>query len=283
MSRTVPDVPGATEHPAPRLHPGRGRVVLRRDMGEFGAPAARPLPRRLPVELARPLLRPLSALVCVDTLRPVVALTFDDGPDPAHTPGILDVLARHGAHATFFVLSEAAVEHPAIVRRIVAEGHELGLHSHDHRRRLAQVPCAESMRVVAESRADVERIAGRPVHLFRPPYGSHTVRQRRGWARQGLRVVLWSSSVEDWYHGEQEEMEQRAFASLHPGAIVLMHDTRADPELAADPADLPRHDRAAVLDAFLSRIAADGYTTRTAGELIAEHPPVRAMMRDMMT
>ncbi|MBU5423334.1 polysaccharide deacetylase family protein [Cellulomonas hominis] len=270
------------EQSAPRLHPGRGRVVLRRDMGPFAAPTPRPLPRHLAVELARPVLRPLSALVCVDTLEPVVALTFDDGPDPAHTPGILDVLARHGAHATFFVLSEHAEQHPEIVRRIVAEGHELGLHSRDHRRRLAQVPYAEAMEVVAESRRVVEAVAGRRVHLFRPPYGSHTVRQRRGWARQGLRVVLWSSSVEDWYHGEQDEMERRAYASLHPGAIILMHDTRADPELAADPADLPRHDRAAVLDAFLTRAAADGYRTRTAGEILAEHPPVRAMMRDMM-
>ncbi|WHP18726.1 polysaccharide deacetylase family protein [Cellulomonas sp. ES6] len=270
------------EQSAPRLHPGRGRVVLRRDMGEFGDPAPRPLPRRAVVELARPVLQPLAALVGVETLDRVVALTFDDGPDPHHTPRLLDVLGERGAHATFFVLSEAAEQHPDLVRRIVAEGHELALHSRDHRRRLAQVPYEESMRVVAESRAVVEQIAGRPIHLFRPPYGSHTVRQRRGWARQGLRVVLWSSSVEDWYHGEQDEMVRRAYASLHPGALVLMHDTRADPETASDPSELPRHDRAAVLDALLRRIAADGYRTRTAGELLSEYPPVRAMMRDMM-
>lgn len=281
MSPFTTDGP-ATEHTAPPPHPGRGRIVLRRDMGPFGDPAPRPLPRRTAVELARPLLAPLSALVCVDTLQPVVALTFDDGPDPRSTPAILDVLARHGRRATFFVLSEAAEQHPDLVRRIVADGHELGLHSRDHRRRLAQVPYTEAMAVVADSRRVVEGIAGVPVHLFRPPYGSHTVRQRRGWARTGLRTVLWSSSVEDWYHGEHDEMVRRANASLHPGAIILQHDTRADPELAADPADLPRHDRAAVLDEFCARIAADGYHTRTAGQLLGEYPPVRAMMRDMM-
>ena len=69
---------------------------------------------------------------CVDTPDRVYSLTYDDGPDPRTTPGVLDVLARHGATATFFVLSEPARRHPEIVRRIVEEGHELALHGKDH-------------------------------------------------------------------------------------------------------------------------------------------------------
>ncbi|NKY09178.1 polysaccharide deacetylase family protein [Cellulomonas hominis] len=266
----------------PLSRPGSGRVVLRRDLGPFADPAPRPLARRPLVTAAQPLLRPLSAVVCVETSDPVVALTFDDGPDPQATPGLLDVLAEHRRHATFFVLSEAAERHPGIVRRIVAEGHELALHSRDHRRRLSQVPYHEAMEVVAASRAVVERIGGVPVHLFRPPYGAHTVRQRLGWARQGLRVLLWSGSAEDWYHGTEDELVDRAVRAVHPGAVLLFHDTRADPETAADPATVPHFDRSEVLDRFLVHTTAQGVRTSTAGRLLAAYPPVRAVMRDMM-
>src|SRR5690606_32118384 len=70
---------------------------------------------------------------CVDTSRRVFALTYDDGPDPDSTPRVLDALRRHGAVATFFVLTEAARRHPDVLRRIVDEGHEIALHGSDHR------------------------------------------------------------------------------------------------------------------------------------------------------
>ena len=93
----------------------------------------RPEPDRV-LRWGRPALLPLSSVACVATEQRVVALTYDDGPDPENTPAVLDALAAFGATATFFVLADRAEKHPELLRRIVAEGHDVGLHGEDHTR-----------------------------------------------------------------------------------------------------------------------------------------------------
>ncbi|WP_158609677.1 polysaccharide deacetylase family protein [Cellulomonas triticagri] len=279
----------AQQDPA-RTAPARGAAstragevhVFRRDLGDFGSPADRPLRRRAALRLAGPLLRSLSVTMCVDTAEPVAALTYDDGPDPAHTPGLLDVLAARGLRATFFVLADHAVAHPDLVRRTVAEGHEIALHGADHTR-LTTLPDAESVAVVADARARVEDVAGVPVRLFRPPYGAHSAGALRGWTALGLETVIWSGWAEDWYDDDPAHVTARARRSLHPGGILLLHDTRADPETLGPTETLPRYDRAAVSAALVDPLLAEGWSFDTVGGLLARYPRVRTVARDLMS
>lgn len=257
-------------------------LVLRRDLGEFAAPGPRPLPSRTALRLALPALRRLAPTACVHTPDPVLALTYDDGPDPAHTPALLDALAARGLRATFFVLADAAEAHPDLLRRIVAEGHELALHGPDHGR-LNRLPDAEAVAVVADARRRVEAVAGVPVTLFRPPYGAHRPATLRGWTRAGLDVVIWSGWAEDWVDAPVDVVAARARAAVHPGGILLLHDTRADPETLAPGEELPRFDRAAVTAALVDPLLAEGWRPTTVGDLLARYPRVRTVFRELMS
>ncbi len=154
-----------------------------------------------------------------------LALTFDDGPDPEHTPAVLDRLRVLGLRATFFVIGSRAEAHPGIVARIVAEGHALGNHSWSHAR--PQETGASGL--VAEARrtrALLERLAGRSPRLFRPPYGKLTPGKLLGLWSAGLAVVLWNRDPKDFGAGDVEPL-RRWFATepMAGGDILLMHDT----------------------------------------------------------
>ncbi|MCC2307118.1 polysaccharide deacetylase family protein [Cellulomonas chengniuliangii] len=259
------------------MRPDDDVLVLRRDLGHFGSP--RVPGRRAVLQPVAWMVRPLTCTVAVATTGRVAALTFDDGPSPAHTPALLDVLAERRVRATFFVLATAAQAHPGLVRRIVADGHELALHGWDHRR-LGGLPTGEAVGRVAAARDEVEQLSGVRVRLFRPPYGAHTPAQLRGWSRLGLDVVLWSGWAEDWRHDEEEAVAARAIAALTPGGILLLHDVRGDPETAGPDEELPHFDRADVLRRLLD--GAPDYTFQTVGELVAAHPRIRMVLRDLM-
>ncbi len=271
----------ATPTTVPRGRRLRPLVVRRRDIERDAPPAgafrgvayARGL-------LPSPLTTPLGTF-CVDTADRVFSLTYDDGPDPASTPAVLDTLAQHGARATFFVLSEPARRHPGIVRRIVDEGHELALHGRDHRS-LVTLPDRVAVASVRDAHAAVEDVAGRRVRLFRPPYGAHTLQQALGIRRLGLETVIWSGDAFDWVHDEESAVARRAVASVFPGAILLLHDTRADPETLGPGERLPAFDRADVLRRVLEATRAQGYDERTVGDLLARYRRVKSMARERM-
>jgi len=157
-----------------------------------------------------------------------VALTFDDGPDGIATPAILDALKRNKATATFFVLGKNAEEHPELVRRIVAEGHEVGNHGYGHPD-IASSGLAAAMVDLERGERVLQRIIGDTKFAYRPPDGyvswSFATSVRR---RTGSAPVLWSKCV----HGEREKSvhemntELRAL-DLTEGDILLLHDVHA--------------------------------------------------------
>jgi len=154
-------------------------------------------------------------------------LTFDDGPDPEHTPRMLDLLARHDAKATFFVIGERAREHPALMRRIVEEGHALGNHSWSHPRfeRLST-----SARFEEISRTDelLGGFDGRRTHDFRPPHGATPPGLLADCLRNGVRIVHWSYNSLDYSHRDPDDLV--ATVRDHPvqaGDVILMHDDSA--------------------------------------------------------
>lgn len=182
---------------------------------------------------------------------PQVYLTFDDGPDPRFTPAILDLLAQHQIKASFFVLGEACVAHPELVRRITEAGHDIGIHSYSHAHpwRLAEADAREELRRCYHTLTD---ITGSPTKLFRPAYGRIRPATLNEVNALGLHTVLWSRSVIDWGRWGTLEGVSRRLAAVKPRDIVLMHDARPEanrPEVTLSALqDFLRSEKAAGLD-----------------------------------
>jgi peptidoglycan/xylan/chitin deacetylase (PgdA/CDA1 family) len=163
----------------------------------------------------------LGTTIRVSTAEPAIALTFDDGPHPVDTPPLLDLLARHGAKATFFVVGKSARRHSELIERMAGAGHALGNHTWDH----LSLPSLKG-RFRRRQLAWTEEILGRHSSgLFRPPYGEQSPGSRLDALRLGLRPVCWDVIAEDWRDDPSEVMLQRIYRRLRRGSIVLFHDT----------------------------------------------------------
>ena len=190
-----------------------------------------------------------------------IALTFDDGPSE-QTPAVLDLLARAGARATFFVQGEAIAGREPILRRTAAEGHELGnhLYSHPHAAELTE---EELEREIAETSHAIDRAAGVVPSLVRPPYGEDAERVARVAGRLGFSAtVLWSVDPGDWADTSSDEITRRVLTGARPGGIVLLHDGR--------------HDRSRTLDALpaiVDGLQRQGYRLAPVSDLLAEEDP----------
>ncbi|MFL6130669.1 MAG: polysaccharide deacetylase family protein [Mycobacteriales bacterium] len=158
---------------------------------------------------------------------PVVALTFDDGPHPPYTGQVLDVLDRYGVPATFFCVGLNACELPGEISRITAAGHAVANHtwSHAYLPDLARDGLREQ---VGRTSQTLERAAGRPVALFRPPYGSRTP-EVVGWlGDEKLTTVLWDVEAADWALPGADVIARRVLDQVRPGSVILLHDGGGD-------------------------------------------------------
>lgn len=170
----------------------------------------------------------VRALCRVRTVRRAVALTFDDGPHPVYTPAVLDVLARHGVRATFFVIGEKAEAHPEIVRRMVAEGHLVGNHTYNHSGRFPLMARARMEDEIGRCDEAIERITGRRPTLFRPPFGVTNPTLARALRRYGHTVAGWDvRSLDTVSRRSRERIFERVRRRLRSGSAVLLHDDRA--------------------------------------------------------
>jgi peptidoglycan-N-acetylglucosamine deacetylase len=255
---------------------GRTLLVRQSAIGDFAAPAPRPELRRDPIlDRARWGLLPMSSVMRVNTDDPVVALTYDDGPEPAETTGLLDVLAERGVRATFFVLSDRAEAHPELVGRMLREGHEVELHGIDHTR-LTDLPGREAMRRIRTGKRRLEAVSGRQVRYYRPTYGAVGLAAFAGVRALGMDVVIWSAWGQDWFDAPAAEVAERAVTALHPGAILLMHDTTDEP-MSPSSGPPPTFSRAEVASRLLDGAEAAGYRFLTVADLLARYPAVRSL------
>jgi peptidoglycan/xylan/chitin deacetylase (PgdA/CDA1 family) len=153
-----------------------------------------------------------------------VALTFDDGPHPQGTAAVLDVLAAHGACATFFLVGDQVARHPALAAEIAAAGHRVAVHGHRHRNLLRVGPRALAADL-ERAAALIEDATNEPVRRYRPPYGIFTpaslaVARARGW-----RPTLWSRGGRDWRRfTTPERIAATATRDLSAGDVLLLHD-----------------------------------------------------------
>jgi peptidoglycan/xylan/chitin deacetylase (PgdA/CDA1 family) len=152
-----------------------------------------------------------------------VYLTFDDGPDPEFTPRVLDALGEADMRATFFTIGAQVRRRPELVRRIAAEGHELGNHSFNHRHPWFMSDRAARAEV-RDGAAALSDTIGRSPRFFRPPHGRMRACMTEEAQSGGQRTVLWNLSAIDWGpFGRAPKIAQR-LARIKAGDIVLMHD-----------------------------------------------------------
>ena len=157
-----------------------------------------------------------------------VYLTFDDGPEPGRTEEILDILASRGAKAVFFLIGSRIGGNDALVRRMLAEGHGVGIHSWSHSWNFPLMSVSEMTDDLSRSRRILEDIAGEPVRLFRPPFGVVNPTVAKVVRRLGLRTIGWSIRTFDTSllgkEGGMERILDKIDRNLEDGAIILLHD-----------------------------------------------------------
>lgn len=196
-----------------------------------------------------------------------IAITFDDGPHPQNTPRLLDILAARNVKATFYVIGRSVDLHPGILRRTVAEGHEIGNHSHTHRL-LSKLGESELRQEMQRCQDAVGRAAGVRMRTMRPPYGGLLQSQRELVHREfGYPTILWSVDPLDWKRPGPSVVTSRILSGTTAGGIVLAHDLHSQ-TVDAMPA---------TLDGLLRR----GFKFVTVSQLIAmktETPEAQASL-----
>jgi peptidoglycan/xylan/chitin deacetylase (PgdA/CDA1 family) len=160
-----------------------------------------------------------------------MALTFDDGPDAAITPQILDTLKRHNVHATFFVMGRHIPGNEALLRRIHDEGHEIGNHSWNHPY-FTRLPQEQILSEITSTEEAITKTGVPAPHLFRPPYGD--INQAVA-SQIPLTVVRWNIDPEDWHPKKREHMLEHMAAYARPGGVVVLHDTEVTTAQMLDP------------------------------------------------
>jgi peptidoglycan/xylan/chitin deacetylase (PgdA/CDA1 family) len=157
----------------------------------------------------------------------VVAITFDDGPNPKYTPQLLDILKNKGVKATFFVVGLHVKKYPDIAKRIVDEGHDIGNHTYTHK---DLVPSTRRMVLAQVHKTEhvIKKVTGVRTNLFRPPRGIYSSAVRRLLVdEKKYRMILWSVSSVDWRGLNPKAILRRIVRYLRPGAILLFHDSGA--------------------------------------------------------
>ena len=158
-----------------------------------------------------------------------LALTFDDGPNPAWTPRLLEILARHGVRATFFLLGSHAQAEPELVRSMAAAGHLIGNHSWSH----PNLALSGRKRIQEElflTSDKLEQIIGAPVKFFRPPFGARRPAVLRLAREMGMVPVLWNAMTSDWSEPAAEPIAQRLMEKINRrmrqgrAANIVLHD-----------------------------------------------------------
>jgi len=189
-----------------------------------------------------------------------VALTFDDGPDPRWTPRVLDALGAAGVRGTFFLVGERAERAPEVVKRMAAEGHEIGNHSWSHRSLWLCGPRATE-REIRRAHDRIGALAGAPPRHFRPPWGMVNAAMFSAVRRVGERCVFWSIQPEGQRPASAERQVAHVLRRAHPGAIVDLHDAEGTP---AAPQRLLQ-----ALPALLDGLRERGYAFTTVADLLS--------------
>lgn len=188
----------------------------------------------------------------------LVALTFDDGPDPNYTAQILDILAKYNAKATFFVIGEEAARYPELVKRQAREGHEIANHTYRHHFRDGHSP-AVLKRELEKSEKIIKELTGYSPSLFRPIAGYYDEEIVDTAVSSGYNVILWSwhQETRDWSRPGANKIVQNVVSDARPGDVIIFHDAGGD-----------RSQTVKALDSILKILSENGYKFVTVSELL---------------
>lgn len=190
----------------------------------------------------------------VKTDQPVLSITFDDGPHPSLTPKLLDILKERNVKATFFLVGRNIKAYPSIVRRIIAEGHEIGNHTWTHAS-LTSRSDAQIRDELKKSDDALLEVANYKTHLIRPPYGAINSRIKGlMFSEFDLTTIMWSVDPQDWRRPGVSVVTSRLVNGAQNGAILLLHDIHP-PTIQAVPGTL-------------DQLIAKGYQFVTVSQLI---------------
>lgn len=193
----------------------------------------------------------------VETPEKVVALTFDDGPSPANTPAVLELLARHHVKATFFMVGENIEKHRELAARVLAEGHQLANHSYSHRRLVLHSP-SFVQEEISRTDALLREVGVRGEILFRAPHSKKLFILPWLLARDHRKDILFDAVPDDDSTQDAALITSRVLEAVRPGSIILLHDG-----WGAKPGTIEAAGR------ILESLQAQGYRFVTVSELLA--------------
>ena len=165
-------------------------------------------------------LKTFGPITHVATNLRLAALTFDDGPHPKYTRQLIEILDRHNAKATFFMVGKAAAQYPEVVKMVAEAGHVIGNHTWDHPV-FGEVSTHERLRQIRYCSRTLRPFETK---LFRPPYGVENYRSHFCARLMGYQVVKWNIAVVDWENYSADWIADNVVSQLRPGSIILMHD-----------------------------------------------------------
>jgi len=168
---------------------------------------------------------PPTRILHFKILTPAIALTFDDGPDPKNTPRLLEILKERNIKATFFLLGRSVTTYPQVVRLIVADGHEIGNHTWDHKdlSKLSESACMDELQKTHDA---IIAACGVTPTIFRPPYGNVKMTERKAIMEKfHYPDIIWEVDTEDWKKPfSSEKVHNTILKDTKPGSIILCHD-----------------------------------------------------------
>jgi peptidoglycan/xylan/chitin deacetylase (PgdA/CDA1 family) len=151
-------------------------------------------------------------------------LTFDDGPDETLTPHVLDTLQKYEIAAVFFVIGTKAESHPALIHRMLEEGHLIGNHSYAHHPFMSLFSLGKLREDIGKAQLTLEKLTGKKPHLFRPPIGYTNPRFARVLGEKALLCVGWTLRSFDSVQKTPGQLARRLLRKIKPGQIILLHD-----------------------------------------------------------
>lgn len=190
-----------------------------------------------------------------------IALTYDDGPNDPHTLRLLEVLARNGVHATFFLVGRYVQQHPEIARQIVQAGHIVGNHTFTHPL-LTFKSEVEIRQELSQCRGALEDAIGEPSNLFRPPFGGRRPAVLRVARELGLEPVMWNVTGYDWNAPPAAAIERKVAKQIRGGDVILLHDG-GHKRMRAD-----RSQTIIATDHLIARYKSEGYEFATIPQMM---------------
>jgi len=180
--------------------------------------------RRLYRLIGKKINKKIGPITNVQTNKPLVAITFDDGPHPVTTPILLKLFKQFNAHGTFFMVGQDALKYKSLVHEIANDGHEIGNHTMDHLS-MRSIDRKERWKQIRECKKVLSPYGKRH---FRPPYGEQTVWTNLDAVLHGYQVVGWDLDVGDWCNSDFTPMADDLRRKITNGSIILFHDTIYD-------------------------------------------------------